>query len=133
MKTTFCLLNHKLTPNQIAELEKRFDAAQIVYPPANVSAFWAQIPPASVLRKNELLEIVTWLNEAKEGDTVLIQGEFGVTFALVDYALLKKLIPIYAVTQRVAQEQQNGESVHRQYIFEHVCFRQYSYYSNLEE
>lgn len=133
MKNAFCLLNHKPTQKQIAELQSSFDTSQIVCPPTDVTEFWAQIPPVSVLRKNELLKVVTWLDEANEGDIVIIQGEFGATFALVDYALMKKLIPIYAVTQRIAQEQQKGETIHRQYIFEHVCFRTYSYYSNLAE
>jgi hypothetical protein len=47
---------------------------------------------------------------------------------IVDYALKNKLIPVHAVTKRVAKESREGEIVHREYIFEHVCFRKYKYF-----
>ena len=72
--------------------------------------------------------VTTWLDSAEEKDVLVIQGEFGSTFIMVDYALKNKLIPLHAVTKRVESEQRDGEIVHRQYVFEHVCFRPYEYY-----
>jgi hypothetical protein len=71
------------------------------------------------------------LSSAKDGDLVIIQGEYGSTFSLVDFALKKKLVPVFAATKRIAKEEQNGEIVLRHYIFEHVRFKKYVYYSNL--
>jgi len=62
---------------------------------------------------------------------VIIQGESGMTFLLVDYALSRNLLPVFAVTKRVAREERDGEIVHREYTFEHVCFRKYQYFSEL--
>ena len=70
--------------------------------------------------------VVDWLAAAQAGDVLIVQGEFGATFMIVEYALKKGLVPVHAVTKRVAQESRAGEIVRRQYIFEHVCFRKYT-------
>jgi len=62
---------------------------------------------------------------------VVLQGEYNAIFALVDFALNSGLIPVCAVTERVAQEEREGETVHRKYVFEHICFRRYRYYRDL--
>ena len=47
--------------------------------------------------------------EAAVGDIVALQGEFSATFALADFSLRRRLIPVCAVTERVAQEEREGE------------------------
>ena len=74
-------------------------------------------------------EVTDWLSSANQNDVLIVQGEFGSTFMIVDYALRKNLIPVHAVTKRVAQETREGEVVKRQYVFEHVCFRKYRYFA----
>ena len=128
MPKTFCLLNHELTQKQIAELSERFASKEIVYPDENLSKLWSQIPPeennAGIIK-----EVIFWLkNNATPGDVFIIQGEFGSTFTLVDYALKSGLIPVYATTRRIAKETREGETVRREYIFEHVCFKKYGYF-----
>ena len=127
MAKTFCLLNHKLTENQIADLETNFNSIQIVYPDDELSKQWSQINPE---QENDgvIKNAVAWLQDAQKEDLLVIQGEYGCTFKLVDYALKKGLIPIYATTKRIAKEVYDGEKVHREYIFEHVCFKKYKYY-----
>ena len=68
---------------------------------------------------------------ASPKDIFVIQGEFGSTFTLVDFALKKGLVPLYATTRRIAKETRNGETVHREYVFEHVCFKKYDYFKEL--
>lgn len=129
-RKTFCLLNHELTQNQITELRKKFNSDKIIYPDKKLSQFWKSIPPEN--KNNEIVaKTVEWIKEtvAEKGDLFIVQGEFGSTFTLVDYALKNELVPIYATTKRVAKESSNGETVHREYIFEHVCFKKYEYYS----
>ena len=73
--------------------------------------------------------VVSWLNgESAPGDLFIIQGEFGSTFTLVDFALKNGLVPLYATTRRVAKESRSGETVRREYVFEHVCFKKYQYF-----
>lgn len=128
MPKTFCLLNHELTQKQVAELDECFASKEIVYPDEKLSKLWSQIPPeennAGIIK-----EVVFWLkNNATAGDVFIIQGEFGSTFTLVDYALKSGLIPVYATTRRIAKETREGETVRREYIFEHVCFKKYGYF-----
>ena len=129
MKKAFCLLNHELTQNQIAELKGKFRIERIVYPREELSKMWSQITATEELDMDVINTVVSWLSSANQNDVLIVQGEFGSTFMIVDYALKNGLIPLHAVTKRVANEQRNGEIVYRQYIFEHVCFRKYKYFS----
>ncbi len=130
MLKTFCLLNHSLTQKQITELRDNFSSDKIIYPDEKLSACWSQIPPEKE-SQNVVVKVVDWLKSsgASEGDLFIVQGEFGSTFSLVDFALKNRLVPLYATTRRVAKESRAGETVKREYIFEHVCFKKYKYYS----
>ena len=128
MPKTFCLLNHALTQKQLAELSEKFNSTDVVYPEKNLAELWAQIPPG---KSNEKVveAVVLWLKgKATSGDLFIIQGEFGSTFTLVDFALKNGLVPFYATTQRIAKESRSGETVRREYVFEHVCFKKYEYF-----
>lgn len=132
MKKTFCLLNHTLTKNQLAELKEKFASQEIIYPTEEIKNLWSHIPPEK--ENTEIVKaIVQWLENsvAKDGDLFIIQGEFGSTFTLVDYALKNHLVPIYATTKRIAKESRDGEKVQREYIFEHVQFKMYKYYKEI--
>jgi hypothetical protein len=74
-----------------------------------------------------LKPVMQWLEEnAAKSDYVLIHGDFGACFILVDFAFKKGLIPIYSTTHREAVEEQNPDGsvkiVHR---FQHQIFRRY--------
>lgn len=129
MIKAFCLLNHELTQNQILEMKESFKVESIIYPPEELSKKWSQIPAEKNLNKSLISDVTNWLSSAGKGDFLIVQGEFGSTFMIADYALKNELVPLYAVTKRVAKEQRNGEIVSRQYVFEHVCFRKYEYYT----
>ena len=129
MSRVFCLMNHSLTQKQIAELTDVYKCKEIVYPDETVSSLWSQVN--STNEKDVIQSVIFWLKAAKDGDYLIIQGEFGLTFTLVDYALKEKLIPIYATSKRIAKESRVGETVHREYIFEHICFKKYEYFKEL--
>ena len=122
---TYCLLNHKLTENQEKELSEKFQSEKIVYPSAELSASWAQVPPTERIDHGIARRVVDWLSDAEEGDILLVQGEMGATFLLVSYALSHGLVPMHAVSRREESESVEGESVVKRHIFRHVCFRRY--------
>ena len=128
MVKAFCLLNHDLTQNQILELKNRFNVESIIYPSEELSKSWSQIPAEKELDKTIIGNVINWLTAANKGDLLIVQGEFGATFMIVDYVLKNELVPLHAVTKRVAVEHRDGEVVSKQYVFEHVCFRKYEYY-----
>lgn len=132
MARTFCLLNHQLTPNQIAELEGDFQSTEIIYPSQSLSVQWSQIKPEEP-REKVINEVILWLQEhhAELGDFFIIQGEFGCTFTLVDYALQQEMVPLYATTVRIAKESRDGEQINREYIFQHSGFKRYQYWEKV--
>ncbi len=130
MPKTFCLLNHPLTQNQLCELKEKFNSTQVIYPEEKIAKLWSQIPPEN-FDCGIINDVILWLKENSDsGDYFIVQGEFGSTFMLVDFALKSGLVPLYATTRRVAKESREGESVYREYIFEHVCFKKYRYFKD---
>lgn len=122
---TYCLLNHKLTENQEKELSEKFHSERIVYPSQAISVMWAQIPVTERVDRKTAQAVVDWLSDAEEGDMLIVQGEMGITFLLVSYALGRGLVPIHAVSRREETEVCDGESVVKCHVFRHVCFRRY--------
>jgi hypothetical protein len=131
MSAAYCLLNHQLTENQIAELASDFGVETIVYPPEALSAMWSNVPTEKSLPPSWFAPFTRWLSTAEQGNLAIIQGEFGAVFALTDYALRHGLITVHAVTRRVSREIREGEVIRKNYVFEHVCFRPYRYYRDL--
>jgi len=125
MSNCYVLLNHNLTDKQTNELQRIYHVSNIVLPGKELTAAWKQAPLVSELQPKHFKSFVNWLSKAVEGDLFVIQGEAGLTFALVDYALARGLIPLHAVTKRTANETKDGEKVTRELIFEHICFREY--------
>lgn len=123
MKKLFVLLNHPLLPEQEAEARKRFGITHVV---TLSNDTWLSIDPyaptiASILKplKQRLLA------EASKGDYLLVQGDFGATYAMINLAKKNGIIPIYATTARkVTQIVRNGKII-SQREFRHVQFRKY--------
>lgn len=128
MSKAFCLLNHELTKNQKNELSTDFLVSEIIYPSEEISKLWSQIPASNAVDRTIIKKIIDWLSSAEKNDVLIVQGDFASTFIIVDFALKNGLIPICATTKRVAKESRQGETVKREYIFEHVCFRKYEYF-----
>ena len=81
---------------------------------------------------SELNEITTSLDattetlvglqeNAKQNDVVMIQGDFGLSYNLINYAKSLDLIPVYATTKRIAAM----HGALKCSMFEHVVFREY--------
>lgn len=125
MPNALCLLNHSLTDLQVEDLKNHWDCRSVIYPPEEISRFWSQIPESDITE--DLLEpVLDWLDKcARQNDIVIIQGEFGATFALVSRCLEQGLVPVHSVTRRVAEERKEGEAVYRASVFKHIRFRKY--------
>ena len=132
MTSVFCLLNHTLTGRQLQDLQDTYGAdVRLFTPPDAVSKLWAQVPPEGALSKELLRPVFSWLETSAEHDVIIVQGDFGATFAVVDWALSHGRVPLYATTQRIEAEERDGEKVYRHYVFEHIGFRPYQRYADL--
>lgn len=122
-KTLFILLNHKLTDAQKSEAEKRFGIKRFV---GLTNEKWSNIPPELDNLSEFLSEFALSLkSNAKKGDYLLIQGDFGATYALVRFALNLGITPIYATTKRISLESiENGVKIIKK-SFIHERFREF--------
>ena len=123
----YLLFNHELTSLQEKDALDSLGVAHIKEPPSNLKWMWRQIPPDLREIDSYLEPIKVWLREhSSKGDYVLIQGDFGACFIMVNFALEQGLIPVYSTTERDAIEEhgENG-SVKLTHEFKHRIFRRY--------
>jgi len=124
-ESIFLLFSHKLTKEQIKDLKKE-SIDNFVYPPNDLQALWSNVPPDLKELKGYLGPIIEWLSaNAKKGDWVLVQGDFGAVFTVVDFCFQSGLVPVYATTTRLALEGEKDNKVFKFSQFEHVMFRRY--------
>jgi len=122
-KSLFVLMSHDMTPSQIKDAKTNLKVDKIITVP---STYWGQIPAEAKSVCPYTQEIKEWLRlNAKEGDYLLVQGDFGATVNLIHFARGIGLIPIYATTKRVAKEVIKGDEVITIRAFEHIRFREY--------
>jgi len=123
MKKMFVLINHNLTEEQKDQALGVFGIESIV----NIADdAWSSINPSdenivdalSVYKKELMLE-------AKAGDILLVQGDFGATYNMINFAKNIGLKTIYATTKRVVQELIIDEKSVTRREFKHEKFREY--------
>ncbi len=127
MPTFFLFFNHRFTPAQEAAAREELGVCRFVPLPPELQKQWSQIPPNLPVLSDYLAPLRHWLaSHATPGDYVLIQGDFGATYLMVQFALQHNLIPLYATTRREAlEEHQTDGSVKMVHRFRHEIFRKY--------
>lgn len=119
----FVLINHNLTEEQKDQALKTFGIEDIV----NITDdAWSSINPSD---ENILCALSAYkkelMLEANAGDVLLVQGDFGATYNMINFAKNIGLKTIYATTKRVVQELiMDGKSVTKR-EFKHEKFREY--------
>lgn len=122
----FILFNHSLTEAQRGDAEKNLGVTSFIVPPPELSDIWSQLPPDAPALTPVLAPFFRWLErEARAGDYLLVQGDFGATFLLAQKAFSLGLIPLYSTTRREAAEEHLGDEIHISHHFRHVRFRKY--------
>ncbi len=121
------LFNHNMTETQYSAAKSQLGVKKITEPPQLLKKLWANIPP-NRKKLHPLLEpVFNWLQETGvEGDYVLIQGDFGACYLLVNFAKELGLVPVYSTTDRYAAEHYLEDGgVKLEHVFRHVIFRHY--------
>jgi hypothetical protein len=126
-QSLFLIFNHRFTDAQELNARASLGVTEIVYLPRDLKDIWNNIPSGSTEISDHLAPVRDWLNEAsKQGDYVLVQGDFGACYLMVLFAMERHLIPIYSTTERrVVEEQQPDGSVKLTHEFKHRIFRRY--------
>lgn len=126
-RRAFLIFSHQLTQQQRTDLRNHWQVKQVIALTHEHASIWSRIPPDAVELKPLLQPIVFWLRTAaKPQDLVLIQGDFGATYILVEECFRLNLIPVYSTTKRTLQESAlpNGD-IRQERFFKHVLFRVY--------
>ncbi len=126
-KQLLLLFNHTLTAAQQRDARASLAIDCLVAMPPAVSVIWGQVPSDTPAISAHLQPVRRWLRQqANPGDYVLIQGDFGACFLMVNFVLERGLIPVYATTRREAVEShQSDGSVKTMHHFRHQRFRKY--------
>lgn len=129
MKRLLVVFSHKLTEKQENDARATLGVTSFFYPPWEVQKILMDIPAQAASVSEILTPVVAWLNNhLQPKENVLIQGEFGTTFLLVDLVFRKGGIPVYSTTRRYHREAAYGDNVIIEKIFEHERFRVYERY-----
>ncbi|RXJ95760.1 hypothetical protein CRU94_03865 [Arcobacter sp. AHV-9/2010] len=126
MNKMFLLFSHTLTKNQKNDAIKSFGIEEFIYLPKDLQELFSNVPNDLKKLSEYLTPIKIFLKQySKQGDFVLIQGDFGATYILVNFAKSLKLKAVYSTTKRVVQEFEEDGKIIKKSIFEHERFREY--------
>jgi hypothetical protein len=122
----FIMTNHGITMAQQNEFDE-MGVTHIVTLSDDLKKVWSQIAPDADRKAVAQTMIDGFLNTAQEGDIVLVQGEFGTTFVVVDYCLQKGLVPMFATSvRRTIEKTLDDGTVEKTAIFDHAGFVPYT-------
>lgn len=127
MHKMLLLFSHELTADQREDADVSLTIDEFVFLPLDLQESWRNIPPMNPLLSDYLEPFRGWVKEnANLGDYVLIQGDFGAAYSMVNYAFSAGLIPVYATTERKSVETRMPDgSVNLERTFKHRMFRRY--------
>lgn len=125
----FLLFNHLLSQDQKKSAGKNMGVREFVEMPGHLKKLWEQLPADQEQINPIVKPIQDWLDlKAVAGDIVLIQGDFGATFLMVEHAFKKGLVPVYSATVRKSEETfQADGTIKTIHWFKHKMFRLYGY------
>lgn len=126
-RRAFLLFSHTLTPVQEEELAREWHASVVRPMPEPLKRAWGNIPPDVPSVRAWIQPVLEWVeSEAAPGDVILVQGDYGAAFLAASWALGKGLVPVYATTERILEEESQPDgTVLQKRVFRHVRFRRY--------
>ncbi len=126
----FLVFSHVMTHEQKSEAHVRFCCSSFVEMPSDISSLWSNVPPGLENIMDYAGPILQWLETCSQpGDYCLIEGDFGMTYIVVQWAQLNGRIPVYSSTERVFETHTAGDgAIVNTHRFRHVRFRHYRTY-----
>lgn len=126
MPNMFILLNHDISDQQKEDAQK-LGVKKFIPLPSDLGQIWKNLSPDAEKIGPLLKPIKQWLaNNVSPEDFVLIQGDFGACWIMVNFAFQQNVIPVYATTDRKAvATRQPDSSIQTVRQFKHVMFRKY--------
>ena len=127
MKKLFLFFSHTLSTTQEEDAKASFGVEQFVELPSDLQMLWSNVPSDLEEVSGYLKPLITYLSEqSTQDDVVLIQGDFGATYHMVNVVNSLGLKAVYATTKRNVLEKVVDDKIVKTSVFEHVRFRVYA-------
>lgn len=122
MADVYIFFSHTLLIEQKLELKEKFFCKKIIYLPKKLQILWSNIQEDEDYAEIffDFLKI-----NAKEKDYILIQGEWGITYKMIEFSKKRGLIPIYSFSKRISNEEIKKDVVVKTSYFKHIKFKKY--------
>ena len=126
-KTNMILIfSHELTAAQVNDAQDGFGVCEFIKMPQMLQDKWSNVPPELSNLDDFIESFKNFIKvKAKTGDIVLVQGDFGATYGIVEFCKKLGVKAVYATTKRIIKEGFVGNQVVKSSVFEHVRFREY--------
>ncbi|WDU84649.1 CRISPR-associated protein Csx20 [Caloramator sp. Dgby_cultured_2] len=86
------LFSHDLTQEQIKEANERFNIEEFIKLPEKLQQKWSNVPPEGEFTEIYFDDFKEFIEDnLRKGDFVLIQGDFGATAYMVNWAFKRAL------------------------------------------
>ena len=122
----FLLFSHKLTDEQIKDAKENLGVREFIYLPKDLQEKFSNVPPEIEDIKEYSKIFIDFLkNSVREDDYVLVQGDFGVVFNVVEFCKENNLKAVYSTTKRVSKEKEIDGKIVKISEFKHIRFRRY--------
>ena len=127
MKKMVLLFSHNLTASQKEDIHDSLKVTEVISLPPELQALWSQVPTDRDLIFADYMSGVErfLMDSLDSGDFVLIQGDFGATYYMVNFVKMQGFIPLYSVNKRIAREFIEDGIVKKYSEFKHEFFREY--------
>ena len=126
MKKMFLLFSHNLTKAQKDDAKSSLHVGEFIELPKKLQTLWSNIPAELETLDNYLEPLKVYLkNSATKNDVILIQGDFGGVYEMVEFCKKNGFLTVYATTKREVKEVIQDNKVIKTSTFEHVIFRRY--------
>ena len=121
------LFSHELTESQTIELKNKYNIQTVIYLPENLQQQWSNIHPDYIDIEEELKNIKTYILQNIDKNTyLLVQGEYGAVYHMVNFAFANNIIPIYSASKRVYESKKIDEDrIENIHYFKHIKFQHY--------
>ena len=126
MHKIFLLFSHSITKAQKDDAKSSLNVGEFIELPEKLQTLWSNIPAELETLDNYLEPLKKYLKEnALKDDIILVQGDFGGVYEMVEFCKENNFIAVHSTTKREVEEVMQDNKVIKTSTFEHVIFRRY--------
>ena len=120
------LLSHTLQDEQVQAAESMYGVDNFIFMPKCLQDIWANVPADTESIAKIVQKFTLFLQEnSKKDDIVLVQGDAGMTYSLINFCKKTGRIAVYATTKRISKEYKEENHSVKKSIFKFERFREY--------